>query len=307
MKKQYTDLKPEEVDYIVIKNTDAGPFFEDVFFLIFAKEQSWQIPFSGSGEFLRRVKTFPHVNMENFIKSMTCTENRLFVLYRGLDQPVLSEGRVEELRVRLDAFLMSQFSVPAAERIEIVEKLFAKYSQEGREYHNLEHLLNCLWELDRLEDTIVNKDRLELAIWYHDYVYSPKSYGNEKKSAEAMLNDLSKYPGRIDLQDVKALIVADAKNEDLSYDQQVFLDIDHSALGQGVFEYQAYQQSVYEEYRLVPSWVFKFKRKAVLTRLLARGVFHTSVFRAKYQEQAVENIKRELSHWSFRFLPVLFS
>ncbi len=303
MKEKYTDLMPKDVDYILIKNTDTGPFLEDIFYLIISKDQIWEIPHTGDTQFLDWLKTFPDVNMEQFMKSMACAENKVFILYRGIDFPVLSEGMREILKERFSCFLESQFQVSLRDRERLMKDLFLQYAEDHRSYHNLEHILNCLWELDQLPDGEANKETLELAIWYHDYIYKPQGTKNECESAERMLEGLKDYAPMIFLNEVKSIIISDPNANDLSCNQKIFLDIDHSILGQREIEYMVYRQNIVLEFNSVPHLWFKMKRKAFLKRVVERGGFLTEIFRTKYQEIALRNIEGELAHWTYKFLP----
>ncbi|MFO7850380.1 MAG: hypothetical protein R6V67_10505, partial [Spirochaetia bacterium] len=61
------------------------------------------------------------------------------------------------------------------------------YSQEHRFYHNLEHINDCLRLFDSLNESnrnlVQNPLSLELAIWFHDAVYTPGNSKNEEESA----------------------------------------------------------------------------------------------------------------------------
>ena len=44
MQKNYYELNPSEIEYIVVKTTSEGLSAEDVFFLIFGKDSFWEVP-----------------------------------------------------------------------------------------------------------------------------------------------------------------------------------------------------------------------------------------------------------------------
>lgn len=174
MEKKFTDLRPEEVDYITVNTTSDGPYKEDVFFLIISKGNSWQVPGSRGKEFLDWIEKFPHINMEKFVESMGCANDQIFILYSGLNYPVLSTQRKAELKDRLLNFLKEQFNADEIVISKIADKIFSRYSENTRHYHNLEHIQNALWELDQLPNEGIDKLSIELAIWYHDIVYIPQ-------------------------------------------------------------------------------------------------------------------------------------
>jgi|GEM_PF-1720276 len=305
MNKKYTDLKPNQVDYIVVKNTDSGPLFEDIFFLIFSNDLFWEIPNSEEKSFLNWLETFPDINMELFIKSMGCVENRIFIIYKGKDQPNLSQRKKAILEKRLSELLINNFEISDEKTKELTKKIMSQYGQEKREYHNLEHIQHSLWELDKLNDNKIDKTSIELAIWFHDYCYKAGASDNEVQSAKFMEDNLRSYTSQINIQFVKELILAHPKSKNLSLNQKIFLDIDYSIFGQKPLEYMSYKQNINLEYQCVPKWIFRFKRKAFLKRLLRSGVFQTEWFKEKYKEKALKNIKDELSHWTYKLLPTL--
>lgn len=308
MEKKYTDLKPEQVDYILVKTTSDGPFAEDVFLLIFLKdtESYWQIPLSSNKDFLDWLEQFPDVNMEQFIKSMGCTNDRIFILYRGLNYPVLSDKKKVALKKRLLNFLITNFDGSPDIFTQISEDLFARYQESFRHYHNLEHIQHCLWELDQIQEASIDKVSIELAIWYHDIVYSQTSKSNEIDSAQKMKMDLEHFPSKVNLDEVCAMILASpTKAKALTESQKYFWDIDYSVLGQRELEYLAYKQNIRLEYDLVPSLIFHLKRKAFLKNALKSGVYQTKQFKERYEEQTIKNIKQELSKMPYIFLPTL--
>jgi predicted metal-dependent HD superfamily phosphohydrolase len=306
MRKNYTDLKPEDVDYILVKTTSGGPWTDDVFFLVFSEgtDSFWEIPQSSHREFLDWIKTFPDVNMEQFMKSMGCTEDRIFILYRGPKHPVLSERNKNSLKKRLLDFLIGNFNGSAENLTEISENIFKSYEENYRHYHNLEHIQHALWELDQIENQNINKKHIELAIWYHDVIYSQSSKTNEADSAQKMKIDLDPLNTSINLHEVYDMILANPyKGKDLSETEKYFWDIDYSILGQRELEYMVYKQNIRLEYNRVPSLIFHFKRKAFLKNLLKRGIYQTQEFKQRYEAQALTNIKSELSKAPYKYIP----
>lgn len=73
----------EDVQRIVIRNTDSGPFDEDVFFCLETEEGTSVIPQGADGvpELLERLQQFPGFNNEAVIDSMGCTDNKLFLCW----------------------------------------------------------------------------------------------------------------------------------------------------------------------------------------------------------------------------------
>lgn len=308
MERKYTDLAPEEVDYVLVKTTSGGPIAEDVFFLIFSKNSYWEVPQSTDGDFLEWLNKFPDVNMDQFIQSMGSTDDRIFILYRGSNYPVLSERNAKSLKTRLVKFLNENFDGNIQDLNKISDEIFERYGESSRHYHNLEHIQNCLWELDQLAGEEIDRVKIELAIWYHDLIYSPQSKTNELDSAKKMKEDLGRFVSRVRLDEVYQMILcspATSKQRRLSESEKYFMDIDYSILGQREIEYMAYKQNVRLEYHAVPSLMYHLGRKAFLKSNLKREIFHTKWFIDRYEEKAVKNVKAELSKMPYKYLPTL--
>lgn len=69
------------------------------------------------------------------------------------------------------------------------QQLVAYYLQPQRAYHNLEHLTECLLQLEPVRHLAQQPALLELALWCHDTIYEPTQdshdlqYNNEQQSA----------------------------------------------------------------------------------------------------------------------------
>ncbi len=303
----YTQLTEQDIDYILVQTTDAGPFAEDLWFIVVGGGELWRIP-QTDPTFLDWLDGFADVNMEQCIRSLSCTENRLFILHRGDSFPVLSERVKSELKDRLTHFLFDNFGGSNPTLQNIAEEIFEEYGRDSRYYHNLDHILSCLWELDRIPDDNIDKVSIELAVWYHDIVYKPLSSDNEMHSAERLLKDLGDFETALDLPQIYEMILATdykhpAQNRELTISEQHFLDIDCSVLGEREIEYWVYRQNVRREYAAVPRVLFRLKRKAFLTDIMTNSIFYTKWFKERYEERARKNITKELSAWSYRILP----
>ena len=64
------------------------------------------------------------------------------------------------------------------------ERLAAAYGEPHRQYHNRQHIAECLREFDEIRDLCQNAPALEFGIWFHDAIYDPTASDNEEKSAD---------------------------------------------------------------------------------------------------------------------------
>lgn len=204
---------------------------------------------------------------------------------------------------RLVAPLLPDYGRREAEYV----KLAAAYEEPGRHYHNLQHLENLLHRVADfpLHDAAV----VELAVWFHDAVYSALRSDNEAKSAEwalAFLQETSLAPAR--RERVADLIRRTADHTQPQppgdADLLLFLDADLSILGAPEAAYWAYARQVRQEYRLVPDLLYRPGRRKVLTKMLAAPVlFHTPALRAELDAAARRNLQAELAAWDAGGLP----
>ena len=64
---------------------------------------------------------------------------------------------------------------------ELLEPLLADYAHPDRHYHNLQHIADCLSDLDGVRELARQPDTVELAIGYHDVVYDTHAIDNEAR------------------------------------------------------------------------------------------------------------------------------
>ncbi|WP_044205250.1 hypothetical protein [Flammeovirga sp. OC4] len=170
------------------------------------------------------------------------------------------------------------------------------YSSKERKYHNLNHLEHMIIEIDDVKSKIENLNAFLFALFYHDLVYNPLKGNNESKSAEIAVKKLSNI--RVDSNTISKCqnhILA-TKQHLLSeiVDTNLFIDIDMSILGQKWEVYVTYLKNVRSEYSIYPDFIYNKGRKKVLKHFLEGHVFLTSHFQKRYEQQARDNINREL-------------
>jgi len=169
------------------------------------------------------------------------------------------------------------------------------YSEKGRYYHTLQHLLFMFQALERAE-VVMSKTLLQ-AIFYHDIVYSPLKKDNEKKSANYALETLKDLTLNEATQ-LEAWILAtqDHRPRTENIQELFLLDADLAVLGAAPSIYQNYRETVRQEYRLVPGLLYrKGRRKVLLHFLNFETIYYTPFFKTHYEAQARENLKSELA------------
>ena len=181
----------------------------------------------------------------------------------------------------------------------IYTELIDAHAQKHRAYHTIDHIAACLKHLDRVKDKVDRPDEIELALWFHDAIYQPFSATNEEDSADWAVRWLSDVGAETDLIGrVKDHILATKTHDNPDQlDGQYMLDIDLAILGTSPDIYDQFEVDVRREYKRVPGFIFRKKRKAILSTFLARDqIYATDHFINALEPQARINLKRAISH-----------
>ena len=193
-------------------------------------------------------------------------------------------------------------SLGMAEEIEAFHALIAAYSQEHRHYHTCKHIEHCLREFDSAPHVAHEPSEVEFALWFHDAIYDPYSSGNEEKSADWACLLLRKHgasSARVDR--VRAHIMATCHDaQPAALDSQLVVDIDLSILGSDEITYADFERTVREEYRWIPSLVFRRRRAQILESFISRArIYSTEPFHTRYESQARRNLEATISALRF--------
>ncbi len=172
------------------------------------------------------------------------------------------------------------------------------YAEPHRHYHTAQHIVECLSHFDNARALCEHAAAVELALWFHDAIYEPRAKDNEDQSAQWALRVMRGAGLRDEaLARVRALIMAtchDAMPD--TQDAKVLVDIDLSILGADAVRFDEYETQVRAEYRWVPDFVFRPKRRAVMEGFLARpALYCTEWFQNLLEKKARENLARSLS------------
>ncbi len=181
---------------------------------------------------------------------------------------------------------------------ELMEQLLGAYREPQRKYHTQQHLGECLSLLGEHIDCAIEPAEVEIALWFHDAIYDVKAFDNEARSAEWAVRELKKAGVDTDkISRVQAHILSTRHAAPPhGRDQQLLVDIDLSILGAGPNRFEEYEKQVRQEYSHVPGFLFRRKRRQILSELLARNpIYTTPVLRQKFEEQARRNISQSVS------------
>lgn len=181
------------------------------------------------------------------------------------------------------------------------DNLSARYSENGRAYHNLDHIRFMLAVADEFQHLARDWTAVRLAIWYHDAVYQPDAADNEAMSAQLAGRDCALfgfYPELI--QKVEALIMATRWQAPIEpdSDQPFIVDADLAILGSEPGRYAAYARGVRLEFSHISEADFKMGRSALLKDFLQRKrLYFLDAFHNRFEAQARYNLGQELNHW----------
>jgi len=182
------------------------------------------------------------------------------------------------------------------------EALVTKYREEHRSYHNLEYIQECLGQLASARSFAVQPDVIELAIWFHDAVYDPRSADNEEQSAELAraFCETMLLPSVLSERTATLILVTKTHLPGDDADAELLVDIDLSILGQSRDRFARYEEAIRQEYSWVPDAAFREGRTAVLEKFLSRArIYSTAHFRDRYEDSARANLR-----WSVERLAV---
>ncbi len=173
------------------------------------------------------------------------------------------------------------------------------YSQKHRYYHNLNHILFGLKELDKVQEQTENYPILSMSWWYHDVIYDVHKRNNEEMSAAKLTAILrSNHFSEKLIQQVKNLILTtQLDQEPQTIDEKIISDIDLAIFGQKPDVFKQYEDNIRKEYSHVLEEKYKKARAKILQQFLDRdNIYYSSYFRQQYEKQAQENLLKSLEH-----------
>jgi predicted metal-dependent HD superfamily phosphohydrolase len=173
------------------------------------------------------------------------------------------------------------------------------YTQPHRHYHNINHINECLVELEGFyskDFSFGERKIVERAIWFHDAVYNPYSKENEVQSAMLVPED----PSFVSTC-VRALILLTAKHTitqpELGLAAQVMLDIDLAGFGKPWEICKKNGENVRREYYNTSERDFYVGRLKFLQTIGQReSLYYTDFFREKYHVQSQKNLTLDVQY-----------
>ncbi len=172
------------------------------------------------------------------------------------------------------------------------------YAEKHRHYHTAEHISACLQHLDQVKHLADNPAEIEVALWFHDAIYKPRSSTNELDSANwcsdfLQANNLD--PSAITR--IHQLIIITCHNAvPATNDEQLLVDIDLAILGAPENVYWQFEGNVHKEYQWVPGFIFRAKRKEILQGFLQRErIYYHDYFFERLEVQTRLNLQAAIA------------
>lgn len=169
---------------------------------------------------------------------------------------------------------------------------------QGRPYHGLTHVEDCINELDLVKSFAENPNQIEYSLFFHDSIYDTKSKTNEEDSANlAFYTALNSVGFEFAYGSLKLIMATKHASIPQSIDGKLICDIDLSILGKEREVFERYDSNIRKEYSWVPEDDYKIGRSQVLDFFISRNsIYSTNLFKEKYEVQARENIRRVLDN-----------
>lgn len=181
----------------------------------------------------------------------------------------------------------------------VLQDLFWRYGEDGRAYHTIEHIRDCLSEFDSVKSSASDPESMEFGFWFHDVILVRGARRGENEEASGQLAAAVMRNARIG-RDIIAKTYQHILNTchdgvPKGYDQQLLVDIDLSILGRATDVFNRYEAQIRVEYEYVPWDKYCAGRSKILQGFLDRErVFNTPLFFQMYEEQARKNLKRSI-------------
>lgn len=186
------------------------------------------------------------------------------------------------------------------------QQLVRAYAEPHRYYHTARHINACLNDLDGVYALADAPATVELALWFHDAIYQPRSSRNEQDSANWAVRFLQKA-GVADTEcaRIHQLIMATQDHTDLAdKDTALVIDIDLAILGQDAETFAEFETNIRKEYHWVPAADYCYCRSELLRTFLQRSqIYQTAYFQERYDAIAHTNLQAAITNLQNGILP----
>jgi predicted metal-dependent HD superfamily phosphohydrolase len=179
----------------------------------------------------------------------------------------------------------------------VFERLVTAYAERQRHYHTLMHIEQCLSQFDLSPADLPFRDEIEMALWFHDAIYTPGASDNERLSADLFLHLAGASMPRSFTARVEDLIMATTHGALPATPEACWVtDIDLSSFGLPWPEFIHDSRNVRAERVDLADAQFYPAQARFLRSLINRSpMFQTEFFKCRLEAIARTNITRLLS------------
>ncbi len=166
--------------------------------------------------------------------------------------------------------------------VEVVEKILNKWNEPHRYYHNINHLMSMLKQIDDYFLSDENEylymgeiyEDFIIAAFFHDVIYDPKANNNEENSNGYFVSLANRDTLGQNFQIVIGLIMCTKeRKKPLDEHQSIFWSMDNNILINGtVGELIEYENNIFKEYQFAKYEIYKAKRLEFLNNMMTN--FH---------------------------------
>ncbi len=175
-------------------------------------------------------------------------------------------------------------------------ELLRAYASPKRGHHNLRHIEDCLEKLASIGGfSAKDAAMMQLAIWYHDCVYDPRSPVNEENSAQKLTEVMKRHGVAAKTRDLVESLIMNTKPGWVAqtYNEKLIVDIDMSILGSDPATFRRYESGIAAEYSAYSRKLYCAGRVNFLRNLCERPrIFLTDLFHDHYEAQARANMEK---------------
>ncbi|MEM9683442.1 MAG: hypothetical protein AAF942_09265 [Pseudomonadota bacterium] len=172
----------------------------------------------------------------------------------------------------------------------VFERLAAAYGEPHRHYHNLVHVVEMLDCLEEAGHLAVDRDAVELAIWFHDVIYdSDAPHGANERDSAALLDELCPVPAAKPAHGMILQSIHHGPSADP--DTQLFCDLDLYRLSGPLDTFLKHGADVRREYASVSDEDWAAGRAKFFAGMAKRPeIYQTAFWRERLEGQARANL-----------------
>ena len=179
----------------------------------------------------------------------------------------------------------------------VCDELFEHLNGPRRYYHDATHVFRCLEELDLVAHRLESPLSLELAIWFHDYIYHSESGNDELESADGFAKMAADSFCQDMIDSVYKMIMATVNHAkdltDQHLDVKYMVDIDLASFGKSWDVFMTDGAALRrEESQQTDEEHYQGKINFMNCLVQRPQIYYTDFFRDRYEEIAHGNIAR---------------